>query len=1309
MKNKRKLRALALCVIVSQISLQSIVQAQTTQAGRVDTETIVSSHRLAGKDRYETSIEIAKAGWVQADTVILASGEQFADALSAGPLAKKYNAPILLTSSESIGVDTLKEIASLHPKKIIIIGGNGAISSNVEDKIKAAGYADIDRIGGKDRFETSVMVAKRLGETHKAVIVSGKSYPDALSIAPIAAKLGMPILLTDKNVLSDEVKQYIESNSINQTYIVGGEGVLSPIIEQSVPSPIRLGGTDRYATNAVVMKQFDEVINFDNVYLAKGEGPNGDEFADALSGTALASETSSPVLLTNNNIDSNINQYVKSKLKLETKVIALGGTAVVPDTLIKFLMDEKGTVPVAKVYNSTGTYSDGAVNGSATISASGIYLKNTVINGDLLIASTVNDGDVDLDNVTVTGKIIVNGGGSHSIHIHNGSVNDVLVDRPLGEGVRLVMDENSSVNSITLESSGIIDESKAAKPGKITVLHNVNLNLIGNFDIVKIMGRNSNVKIENGGAAALIVDNLAKDSVVNIDKDSTVKDISVNSDTTISGEGQIASLSVEAPNINILLDANTVSSLNIANVAQGSSVNIGTDSNVNTLTANAQANIEGQGVIGTAVINVNGVVLEQKPASVNINDGISATINGTVQTGSSSSSGSNGGSQGGTTGSTTQTGTSSSGGSSSSGSSGSSSSGSTGSSSSGSTGSSSSGSTGSSSSGSSGSTTSPSTIITGVAPLQDIYAPQGVDESNIFAADLFPKTVQITLSNNTTTTVSIVWIGYDSLTINPPGVNTYDGLIPVPQGVKNPNHLLAKVNVHFGSAQVQVINISSVKPINTIYAPEGTTDVAAMLPQNVELTLSDNTTSTAAVVWDGGSPYYNGNVDRIYTFTGSITLPQGVSNSGNINAIAYVSVGPNKLFSNIQMPFDELKDSQGNTYIKDTWNEQVVEFDKYGNMVRNLTGVTAGSTIHFSNIGDIALDSLDNVYIVDKGNKRIFENDSNGNVVRIISGGSLALNEITEIAVDSLRNLYVADAYDKKIVEFDVNGKVVRTLVGTDTNNPFDIALAMKLDKNDNLYVADRFNHRIVEFDNGGNVVRVLTGYNNIPFSLPNNVANELITDDSGNIYIIDKGNKRVDEFSSDGSFVREITGSDATHQFGSIVGAALDNSGNIYIAGDTFSVTEFDNNGSFVRNITGTGIGIAPNNTFSDITNITVDNSGNLYVADYANNLTSEFDPSGKLIKTWGRLVDTVAPAADLHVPLGTTINLINLPQYVNANFQGADSISVPVIWNLSSGNYNEKVLGTYTLTGKIVTPTVMPNVGKNASINIIVDPVTK
>ncbi|WLR41596.1 cell wall-binding repeat-containing protein [Bacillus carboniphilus] len=253
-------------------------------------------NRLQGVDRYETSVEISKAGWNKSDTVILARGDNYADALAGVPLSHKLDAPLLLTESNTLTDVTLDEISRLKASKVIILGGKAAISQDVADVLKAEKIG-VERIWGDDRYETAQKIAKEVAPngTETAVVVNGQNFPDALSVASYAAKHGYPILLTGADELADPTETALEELNVKSTYVIGGEKVVTPGVMDQLPKAKRLAGEDRYKTSVAVSNYFDK--GADHQYIATGE-----KFADALSGAALAAKEGTGVLLVGSSV-----------------------------------------------------------------------------------------------------------------------------------------------------------------------------------------------------------------------------------------------------------------------------------------------------------------------------------------------------------------------------------------------------------------------------------------------------------------------------------------------------------------------------------------------------------------------------------------------------------------------------------------------------------------------------------------------------------------------------------------------------------------------------------------------------------------------------------------------------------------------------------------------------------------------------------------------------------------------------------------------------------------------------------------------
>lgn len=284
--------------------------------------------RISGNDRYKTSIEICKYGWDKSDYVVLASGESFADGLCATPLAKKYNAPILLTEGKGLSQDISSELSRLNAKNILIIGGPAVISDSEKESLDKLGY-NCRRIYGQDRYETSVKIAEEFKNPREIAVVNGNNYPDGLSISPAAAVKGMPILLVNANSVDNSLLNYINDKNINTTYIIGSPNAINDSILSVFNNSTRIYGADRYETNMKVFQQFFDVNSLNSSYIASGEG-----FPDALACSALSAKDSKPLILIDKSGSTQTYNYIYSnKDNIENMVVIGGGGSIRPKVI----------------------------------------------------------------------------------------------------------------------------------------------------------------------------------------------------------------------------------------------------------------------------------------------------------------------------------------------------------------------------------------------------------------------------------------------------------------------------------------------------------------------------------------------------------------------------------------------------------------------------------------------------------------------------------------------------------------------------------------------------------------------------------------------------------------------------------------------------------------------------------------------------------------------------------------------------------------------------------------------------------------
>ena len=292
--------------------------------------------RLAGKGRYETAVEISRASGTKGDTVVLAYSMNYADALAGVPLAHKLGAPILLNDTKTLDKATLAEIKRIGAKNVIILGGEGAISKEVENAL-AKEDLTTRRIAGSTRFSTATAIAEQLNSAPQEVFfVYGFNYADALSVSTVAAVKGAPIIyLSTSGELDHDTADYLAKikGRVKNAYVIGGEGVISDDMMNKAAKALglktaaRVAGKDRYLTCVEVNKAFAETLTGKAVCIATGLA-----FPDALAGGVFAAGKKAPLFLADNSLSSAQAEYLKSKDP--DNIYVFGGTGAVPDSLV---------------------------------------------------------------------------------------------------------------------------------------------------------------------------------------------------------------------------------------------------------------------------------------------------------------------------------------------------------------------------------------------------------------------------------------------------------------------------------------------------------------------------------------------------------------------------------------------------------------------------------------------------------------------------------------------------------------------------------------------------------------------------------------------------------------------------------------------------------------------------------------------------------------------------------------------------------------------------------------------------------------
>jgi len=291
--------------------------------------------RVFGPDRMATSIEISRLGWDAAPHVLLATGEDFPDALGATPLAASLDAPLLLLHDGFIGEQVFDELDRLGTTVVTILGGGDVVEGSGEQRLGERGIKS-RRVAGADRFATAAQIATEVGASpvDQAVVASGEFFADAMAAGALSGGPDrLPVLLASMHDVPDVTMAALSSLGVSEIMLIGGTGILSPAVEQELVAAgmrvARFAGPNRFATSARVATDAFARSDATDVPLVMAAGTN---FADALAAGPLVARLDGVLLLLPpNDLGLALEgvRFVRDRLGRLTTPLLLGGTAAV--------------------------------------------------------------------------------------------------------------------------------------------------------------------------------------------------------------------------------------------------------------------------------------------------------------------------------------------------------------------------------------------------------------------------------------------------------------------------------------------------------------------------------------------------------------------------------------------------------------------------------------------------------------------------------------------------------------------------------------------------------------------------------------------------------------------------------------------------------------------------------------------------------------------------------------------------------------------------------------------------------------------
>ena len=306
-------------------SMSSIVSVMCTEPDKT-----IEVERYSGSNRYETAFSVADElkqlqGVDEFSNVIVAYGNDYADALGGSYLAKVKNAPILVINSrvESYVLDYINENVKAGGT-VYLLGGEGVVSKAFEDSLK--GY-DVVRLGGANRYETNMNILREAGVSSgdEVLVCSATSFADSLS----ASAVGKPILLVNKSLYQEQI-DLLEELGCDSFYLIGGTGAVTDTVKgqlDKIGNVERVAGVNRYETSMAIAKKFF-ADGSSTVVIA-----SGNDYPDGLTGGPLAMALDAPLFLVNDKNTNYAAEYAQTA-DVDT-VTVVGGTGAVSETAVK--------------------------------------------------------------------------------------------------------------------------------------------------------------------------------------------------------------------------------------------------------------------------------------------------------------------------------------------------------------------------------------------------------------------------------------------------------------------------------------------------------------------------------------------------------------------------------------------------------------------------------------------------------------------------------------------------------------------------------------------------------------------------------------------------------------------------------------------------------------------------------------------------------------------------------------------------------------------------------------------------------------
>ncbi len=366
----RRLGAAVLSALTASVGLA----AMATTAEATPSFTIT---RLGSNDRYSTAATIALQSFPGgAETVVVATGENFPDALAANYLAGQRNGPVLLTQASTIPPSLLSALQTLKTRNVLLVGGTTVVAQSVENTLNATastnaagGNLVVQRLFGTTRYDTmreivtnpAAAAVGTIGGRRTAILATGENFADAVSLGSVAWANKFPIILTQPDNLVAQATQAMTALGIQQVLIAGGLVAINASVESAVNAAgvttlQRFAGTDRSDTSRLAANYAIDTLGFKNSHVNIATGAPVLGGVDALAGGSHGgAEDPTVVLLTNTTADPGaLIAFATARASTLTSAHAFGLDGALQQSLLDaFTTAARGLAPSPGNFNVT--------------------------------------------------------------------------------------------------------------------------------------------------------------------------------------------------------------------------------------------------------------------------------------------------------------------------------------------------------------------------------------------------------------------------------------------------------------------------------------------------------------------------------------------------------------------------------------------------------------------------------------------------------------------------------------------------------------------------------------------------------------------------------------------------------------------------------------------------------------------------------------------------------------------------------------------------------------------------------------------